>query len=332
MTTSRVERAAPFRFAAETLRPGTRRRVEIPIARIPSTQTYVSIPVEILHGPRRGPCLWLSGAVHGDELNGIEIIRQVLERVPLARLRGTLLAVPVVNVFGVMTQSRYLPDRRDLNRSFPGSRRGSLAARIADTFMKEVVSRSTHGIDFHTGSNGRSNLPQIRCDLEDPETRRCARAFAAPVMVHARTRHGTLREAAARRGVKTLVYEAGEPLRFGRRAVSVGVEGTLRVLGHLDMLRRGFRKAREASLAVTETRWIRSRTSGLCRLLVREGDRVTLGQRLGVVSDSFGEANVPLKAPTEGLVIGMTRDAIVHRGDAVIHLATGFEPRRPASS
>ncbi len=247
--------------------------------------------------------------------------------IPLTKLRGTLIAVPVVNIFGVMNQSRYLPDRRDLNRSFPGSRRGSMAARIASTFMTEVVSRSTHGIDFHTGSNGRSNLPQIRGDLEDTATRACAEAFAAPVMIHSRIRHGTLREAAASRGVTTLVYEAGESLRFSRRAVSTGVEGTIRVLGHLGMLRRGFRKAKTPSLRIAETTWVRARTSGLCRVLVREGESVVDGQRLGVVSDSFGETNVAIVAPASGLVIGLTKSALVHRGEAVVHLATEFEPR-----
>ena len=325
MTGSRARLASTFDFRGETLRPGTRRRVEIPIARVPTTQTVLSIPVEVAHGAKQGPCLWLSGAIHGDELNGIEIIRQILERIPVSKLRGTLLAVPVVNVFGVMNQSRYLPDRRDLNRSFPGSQRGSLAARIAHTFMAEVVSVADYGIDFHTGSNGRSNLPQIRCDLEDPTTRACAEAFAAPVSIHAKNRGGTLREAARQRGVTTLVYEGGEPLRFNRKAVSAGVEGALRVLAHLGMIRRGAHKAKNSTRRVVRSSWIRARTSGLCRLIVREGDSVTSGQRLGLVSDSFGEANVTLKAPSDGLVIGLTRSAIIHRGDAVIHLATEFE-------
>ncbi|MFW6198438.1 MAG: M14 family metallopeptidase, partial [Acidobacteriota bacterium] len=162
-----------FEIGGERVAPGETRRLDLPVARLP-TQQMLSLPVKVLHGSRPGPRLWLSAAIHGDEVNGVEIIRRVLDAVRPEELAGTVVAVPIVNVFGFVQQSRYLPDRRDLNRSFPGSRRGSLAARLARLFLTEVVERCSHGIDLHTGSLHRSNLPQVRGDLDDPETRRCA--------------------------------------------------------------------------------------------------------------------------------------------------------------
>ncbi len=172
--------------------PGQCQRLELPIARLP-THTMLSLPITIVNGVQPGPRLWLSAAIHGDEINGVEMIRQVLAQVDPGQLKGTLIAVPIVNVFGFIEQSRYLPDRRDLNRSFPGSSRGSLASRLAHLFMQEVVSRCTHGIDLHTASQHRTNWPQIRANLQDRETHRCAQAFGTPVIIHAATRDGGAR-------------------------------------------------------------------------------------------------------------------------------------------
>jgi predicted deacylase len=204
----------PLRIGDTLVQPGSTGRVDLPVARLP-TQTHLSLPVAIIHGARPGPTLWLSAALHGDEIGGVEIIRRVLSRVSAPRLDGSLIAVPIVNVFGFISQSRYLPDRRDLNRSFPGSARGSLAARLAHLFMTEVVKQCTHGIDLHTGSSHRRNLPQIRADLDDPDTRRIATAFGATVMIHSRVRDGSLREAA------TLAHSTGcvEPWRHPERKI-----------------------------------------------------------------------------------------------------------------
>ena len=224
--------------------PGRRQRIEIPVAKLP-TETWMSILVDVVHGSAPGPCLWLSAAIHGDELNGVEIIRRVLEQVTPDKLHGCLISVPIVNVFGFIEQERYLPDRRDLNRSFPGSSTGSLAARLANLFMTEVVSHCTYGIDLHTGSNHRANLPQIRGNLVDPETRRCAEAFAAPVMIHAETRDGSLRHAATAKGIHVLLYEAGEPMRFDADAIEIGTEGVMRVMAAFNMIRLPKRKKRK---------------------------------------------------------------------------------------
>ena len=181
-----------FPIGPVRVRAGSSRDVGLPITRL-VTGGEVSLPVRIVHGREDGPVVWLNAATHGDEVVGVEVIREVLAGVSARTLRGTVIAVPILNVLGFMSGDRYLPDRRDLNRSFPGSARGSLAGRLAHLFMAEVVSKCSVGIDLHTGADQRSNLPQIRCDLDDAETVRLARAFGAPIMLHAKIRDGSLR-------------------------------------------------------------------------------------------------------------------------------------------
>ena len=302
------------------VRPGSDARLELPVARL-FTGTWLSLPVAVLNGRAPGPCLWLSATIHGDELNGIEIIRRLLRRLDAKELRGTLIAVPVVNVFGFVEQIRYLPDRRDLNRSFPGSTKGSLAARLAHLFVKEVVEKCQYGIDFHTGSQHRENLPQIRVNLEHPETRRLAEAFGAPFMYQARPRRGTLRSTARRRGVHYLLYEGGEPLRFNEEAIACGVRGTLRVLAALDMWESEIEDL-PRPFEASSTRWLRASRSGILHLDVALGELVAKGQILGHIGTDFFAAKArPIKAPHEALVIAYTNNPLVNQGDALIHLA-----------
>jgi len=311
----------PFEIAGQKVRAGTRQTVHIPVAQL-YTHAEVDMAVQVVHGRRDGPCIFVSAAVHGDELNGVEIIRRLLRRKALARLRGTLLAVPVVNTYGLIAQSRYLPDRRDLNRSFPGSASGSLAARLADTFLDEIVSRCTHGVDLHTGSNHRSNLPQLRATLDDDETLRLARAFGAPVILDASTRDGSLRESVMERGIPMLLYEAGEALRFNEVAIKVGLRGVMKVMraiGMLPPLKRGH-ESFEPTIA-RKSMWIRSPRSGLLRLNVRLGDKVTRGVEVAHVADALGAEDVTVAATVSGIVIGLLRNPLVYRGDALIHIA-----------
>lgn len=311
---------APLRLAGENIPSGERRRIEVPTGSL-ATGTTLSLPVEVLHGTRPGPRLWLSAAIHGDELNGIEIIRQVLADSAPGRLAGSVVAVPIVNVMGFIQESRYLPDRRDLNRSFPGSGRGSMASRLAHLFMTEVVDGCTHGIDLHTGSDGRTNLPQLRADLEDPETANMARAFGAPVIVHAAVRDGSLRAAATNRGARVLVYEGGEALRFNRSPIEAGVAGVLRVMKHLGMRTSAPDPPANPPLVSRSTAWVRAGRAGLVRLEVEPGSRVEKGARVGVIKDAFGEGVLKVRASRSGLVIGITRRPTVNRGDALVHIA-----------
>jgi len=309
-----------IRVGGESIRPGETKRLDIPVARLP-IHTMLHLPVTVVNGKRRGPTLWLSATLHGDELNGMEITRRVLTRVAADRLSGTLIAVPIVNVFGFINGSRYLPDRRDLNRSFPGSKRGSLASRLAHLFMTEIVALATHGIDLHTASPPRINLPQVRANLSDAETLRCAHAFRAPVMVDSQAPKGALRWACARRGIPILLYEAGEPNRLNPDAVETGVDGVLRVMAELEMLERADTGTAPVSTVAKRTTWVRAAQSGVLYLDVDLGDEVKKRQRLGVISDPLGDSSLPIRAPSAGLVIGRTTSALVHQGDAILNLA-----------
>lgn len=325
MTTSRSsKRAKPIIFASELVQPGESRRIDLKLAGLP-TRTMLDLPVTVLHGKRSGPRLWLTGGLHGDELNGLEIVREVLDLIEVDQLKGTLLAAPIVNVFGFVHRSRYLPDGRDLNRSFPGSDRGSLASRMAYLIRTEIVEGSTHGIDLHTGAADRSNLPQIRADLSDPATRRCAEAFGAPVMLHARTRDGSLRATAAEGGATVLLFEAGGAERFQRRAIDIGVEGVLGVMRHLGML-PSRRRRRSVSIEVVSSSWVRARRGGIVRLDVREGQLLKARQPIGEIADAFGDDATAVVAPFDGIVIGVARDPRVYMGDALVHLGRIADP------
>ena len=312
--------AVPFELAGQAVMPGTRERLHLPIARLP-TGTPITLPVEVLVGARHGPVVWLSGALHGDEIVGVEIILRILEQLDPRRIAGVLLAVPIVNVYGFLNESRYLPDRRDLNRVFPGSATGSMASHLAHVFMDGVVRRCSAGIDFHAGSNDRTNLPQIRANLDDPDTLAMARAFGAPVNIHGTEIKGSLRRAATREDRRVLLFEGGEPRRFSEDAVKVGVPGALRVLHHLGMLSDAPDGAGSPWVESRRTRWIRAPRSGILWLDVDLGDEVRRGQRVGHVTDPGGTVGPPIHASLDGLVVGRTVNPVVHRGAAILHVA-----------
>lgn len=309
-----------FDIGGISVKPGVRATVEIPIARL-ATGSPVALPVIVVHGRHDGPTVWISAAVHGDEINGVEIIRRVLEQLDAKVLCGTVLAVPVVNVHGFLNGSRYLPDRRDLNRSFPGSMRGSLAGRIAHLFLHEIVERCSVGIDLHTGSDHRTNLPQIRANLDDEETRRLAHAFAPPAMVHSATRDGSLRQAGTDAGATVLLYEAGEAWRFGEHAIRVGTSGVLRVLAALEMIEDSEAPDAQEPMVCRDSTWSRAGKSGIATLWIELGDQVTKGQAIGRVHDSFGQRLSQINARADGVVIGLNLDPIVNQGDALVHIA-----------
>ncbi|MCF7990654.1 MAG: succinylglutamate desuccinylase/aspartoacylase family protein [Thiohalocapsa sp.] len=314
--------ARPVEIGGRVIQPGQRVRVDVPLPSL-FTQTQVYLPVHVLHGRRPGPRLFLTAAVHGDEINGIGIIRRLLTSAALRNLRGTLLAVPVVNVYGFVRHSRYLPDRRDLNRSFPGSGSGSLAARLAATLMAEVVADSDIGIDLHTGAAHRENLPQIRAQLDEPGVTELARAFGAPVVLNAEVRDGSLRGAASAIGVPVLVYEAGEALRFDELSIRAGVRGVLGVMRHLGMVRDGARRARlhAEPVVARSTVWARAHQSGMLRFLKPLGSRVQKGERLASIADPFGQDEEPVPSPAGGIVIGRVNLPLVTEGEALFHIA-----------
>lgn len=317
MTTTR---AVPFDFAGYTIKPGERLTVELPMARL-YTHNEMTLPVQVVHGKKSGPILFVSAAVHGDEINGVEIIRRLLASSAMKNLRGTILAVPVVNPFGFIQRARYLPDRRDLNRSFPGSPKGSLAGRLAHSFISQIASRCDYGIDLHTGSNFRSNLPQIRSSLDDPKTIELASVFGAPIVVPSELREGSLREAVAALGKPVLVYEGGEALYFNESAIRIGLRGILNVMRHVGMLPANRRAKTRTAIITDRSSWVRASMSGVFSRRVKLGGMVKKNDLLGMLSDPLGDDREEVLAPFSGVVIGQLNLPLAHEGDALIHLA-----------
>ena len=305
-----------------TIAPGCRHSIDLPVAQL-HTHTPLTMPVQIVRGKIDGPVLFVSAAIHGDELNGIEIIRRLLQHKSLNRLKGTLIAIPIVNVYGVIHHSRYLPDRRDLNRSFPGSDRGSLASRVASLFMNEIVENCTHGIDIHTGAVHRENLPQIRANMDHEETERLAQAFGVPVMLNSDLRDGSLRQAADDYGIPILLYEAGQALRFDELSIRAGVRGVISVMRELGMLApsRSRRKKSLEPLVARSSHWVRAPESGIFRAFVPLGARVKRGETLGVIDSPYGDSEEKVLASYSGLVIGRTNLPLINEGDALFHVA-----------
>jgi len=316
-----MKKRPAFELGAHRIAPGSRETVDLPVS-VLSDHTPITMSVQVVHGRRSGPVLFVSAAVHGDEVIGVEIVRRLLRSPVLDRLKGTLLAVPIVNAFGFMSHSRYLPDRRDLNRSFPGSAQGSLAARLAHLFMTEIVEKSDAGIDIHSAAIHRTNLPQIRVSPAREETMALARAFGAPLTLTSRVRPGSLRHAAQEKDTDVLLYEAGEGLRFDEFAVRVGVAGILRVMRHLGMAPgRGIAKPKTRPLLSTSSYWLRAPAGGLLRTFKTIGEQVGEGDVLGVISDPFGEMETEVLVKGGGLLIGRSNLPVINEGDALFHVA-----------
>lgn len=314
-----------FTIAGVSVARGETRRIDLPIVRL-YTDTDMAIPVYVQRGKKPGPTMFVCAAIHGDELNGVEIISRLINSKELRSLRGTLIAVPVVNVYGVLHQSRYLPDRRDLNRSFPGSARGSLAARMAHVFLDQVVSKCDYGIDLHTGAQHRSNLPQIRANLDDQETRDMAGAFGVPVMLNSTLRDGSLRQAAADLGVRILLYEAGEALRFDELCIRAGLKGVINVLRHLKMLPTRKSKAGIEPFVARRSGWVRAGDSGIVNHKRQLGDHVKKGDTLATIADLYGNELDKVRCDADGIIIGKQNIPLAQEGDAMYHIAYFHEP------
>lgn len=317
----RLRKSTDFKLCGEVIPVGTSKRLELSVGR---TYDYVDmrIPIIVKRGKKDGPKLFISAAIHGDEINGTEIVRRIINSPELKKLSGTLVCVPIVNVFGFNNKSRYLPDGRDLNRSFPGSIKGALASRVAYLFNKEIVKKCTHGIDLHTATRDRENLPQIRACLSSSETKSLAKAFGAPIVLDAAVRDGSLREAARRQGISMLLYEAGQSLRFDEEAIRIGVSGILSVMRQIGMLpKKGAVKKKSSIPFAKSSHWVRAPEGGLLVLAKKLGDKVKKDEVLGMLSDPFGENGVQVKSPVSGIVIGISNLPLTNQGDALFHIA-----------
>lgn len=309
-----------FILGGQEIPRGTNVTISLDLPKLYNTPTQ--LPIRVIRGKRSGPVVFISAAIHGDELNGIEIIRRFRKLNILKKLKGTVILVPIVNVYGIMTLSRYLPDRRDLNRSFPGSVKGSLGSRVANIFFNEIVKKCDLGIDLHTASIHKSNLPQVRTNIDNEYTFNLAKAFQAPVVLHSELRDGSLRAVAQDEGIPILLYEAGEALRFDENCIRIGVNGIVNVLRANDMLPKVVRKtARKIPIITRNSKWIRSSEGGMLRTIKALGDTVEKDEIIAYIDEPLGDNSFELRSPFDGVIIGKSEIPLVQEGDAVFHIA-----------
>ncbi len=293
--------------------------IEVNIAKLPS-RTPIDIMVTASRAVEPGPTILLLGGLHGDEINGVEIIRRIIEEEYHNPERGTVICIPILNIYGFLHFSRYVPDGKDVNRSFPGNKNGSLAARLASYIMTDIIPKIDYGIDFHTGGADRNNHPQVRCLLDDPVNRELATAFNAPFTLHAKFRPKSLRQSAGKLGKRIIVYEGGESSRFSEQAIEQGIMGTLRLMKHLGMSSVEVPEPAYKNHEFMHSSWVRARSSGIFQNLVVCGDWVMKNQVVGYITDPFGEYKVRLRATASGYIISINNNPILHQGDAVMHI------------
>lgn len=321
-----------FEIADETVRPGTKKVILFPAPNL-NNQAIINIPVHVFHGKKPGPRLFILSGIHGDELNGVEIIRRLHKHIHPLHLSGTLLTLPMVNIHGLMAQKRYFSDRRDLNRTFPGKQNGTLAARFAYGIMHHIVKGSDYGIDLHTGAVGNTNMPQIRVDFNVTGAKKFAQNFAAPIILEAKTPAGSLRESASKLGIPVLVYEGGEALRYSELCIREGVKGILHAMKYLKMIDFVEKHPPRKTIIAHTSRWLRAPASGLVQPVAEVfTKKVKKGQLLAHIHDPFLiNPTVDVIAPFEGIVVGQAMKAMATEGDALYHIASskkmaGYKP------
>lgn len=311
----------PFELLGETVTPGRQLRLTLRMGES-FAGAPTKVPVTITHGTEPGPVVCLVAGIHGDELNGVEIVRRTVAATSARGLKGTLIGIPIANLYGLQRGSRYLPDRRDLNRYFPGTRKGSAASRIADVLFRRIVRHCDLLIDFHTGSLRRTNLSQLRADLANAAVVDLAVRFGNMPVINNVGRPGTLRRAATDIGIAAVTYEAGEPVRFNEEEIRRGVKKVLRILDHLD---RPTPADRETGL-FWKTRWVRVDEGGIFMSRVALGDEVDSGDLLGTVTNPINGDESEIRAPNTGKVIGMAFNQVVIPGFAAYHIGIGTDP------
>ncbi len=304
----------------QRIAPGESKEVNLNIYRLP-TRTVIEIPVHVFRSKNDGPVVLLIAGMHGDEINGIEIIRKLLKGNYFSKLlRGTVIAIPIINIVSFLNGSRDLPDGRDLNRCFPGSQSGSLGSRIAWDLMNDVLPQIDHGIDFHTGGAKINNYPQLRCVFDDEENVELAKLFGAPFVLNSAYRDKTFRKEASKKGKRILVYEAGESLRFNTLAITEGINGCLRMMNKLKMIEAKVPDSK--TIVLNDTKWVRAKISGLFRTTKKYGTFIEKNQVIGTISDPYGEMELELKAPDDGFIIGINNQPVINEGDALMHIGT----------
>lgn len=309
----------PFHIQGQTISAGEHAQVVLNIYKLP-THTLIEIPVFIFNGKKPGPTVLFLAGMHGDEINGIEVVRQLIKREDVQQLKsGCVVAIPVINIISFLAGSRDLPDGRDLNRCFPGSKNGSLGSRIAHDLMETIIPQIDFGIDFHTGGAKISNYPQIRCVFDNKKNLALGKIFSPLMVINSPFREKTLRLAAAKLGKPILVFEGGESRRFDYESVSEGLNGCLRVLKHYKMI--GTHIPKEGPpVFLQKSTWVRAKSSGLFHTTKKNGGRVKKGDLIGMICDPYGEVEHELYSPATGYIVGVNNQPVVNQGDALIHI------------
>jgi len=307
-----------LKIAGQKILPGEFKEININVAQLPS-HTLIDTPIYVSRSNHDGPTLALMAGMHGDEINGMEIVRRIIDSEFRQPMRGTLVCIPIINVFGFLNFSRDVPDGKDVNRSFPGSKSGSLAARVAYHITHSVIPNVDFGIDFHTGGAMRTNYPQVRATLSNEKNLELANAFNAPFTIDAPFRPNSLRKEASKRGKNIIVYEAGESLRFDQQAIEEGIAGTLRLMKHLNMMDSA-PEAKEENRIIWSSSWVRAKNAGLFQPAVASGQLIHKGDWLGTITDPFAEFKEKVIAKETGYVIGLNNIPVVNAGDALMHI------------
>lgn len=314
MTKSKV---SSFTILGQKVDPGKSSKITLEIAKL-HTNTPIQIPLIVQHAKKSGPVLLLMAALHGDEINGIEIVRQIIKKGWNKPEAGTVICMPVFNIFGFLNLSRELPDKRDLNRVFPGTKNGSLASQFAYHFMTEIAPKVDIVIDFHTGAFQRNNFPQTRCDFNNPRSRELCRSFGAPFMLNSSLIAKSIRTTMQRMGKDYILFEGGKANRIDQNIVNHGVFGIKRVMSEIGI--RKFNTEQKEVKELNYSNWLRSPNSGILNLKIENGTFVKKGLVLASISDPYGNFEKNIKATRDGYVICVNESPVVNKGDAVIHI------------
>lgn len=315
-----------LKILKEEILPGESKTINMEIAKL-HTMTKLKIPIIVERAKLPGPTVLLSAGLHGDEINGIEIVRQLIVKKINKPKTGTIICIPIINVFGFVNQTREFPDGRDLNRVFPGSKNGSLASRFAYYLLKDVIPHVDYAIDFHAGGAARFNAAQIRIAPNNAELRDLAAVFNAPFTLYSNNISGSFRNSCDKLGVKMLLFEGGKSIDINEEITQQGMEGAKRVLEHLGMLnpRKKAEPTDRQSIYIEKSAWIRARYSGMFHGYTKIGSYVEKGQLLATISDPYGKIEHKMKAPNAGYIINVNEAPIVYQGDAIYHISTELE-------
>lgn len=318
-------KVAPLTILGEVVKPGEQKEVSFNVAKL-HTQNSIDIPVIINRSKKPGPTILITAGIHGDEVNGVEIVRQIIAKGINNPKKGTIICIPLINVFGFIQMNREFPDGRDLNRVFPGSAGGSLASRVAHELMTEIVPHADLVIDFHTGGARRFNAPQVRIVENHPPLLELAGVFGAPFILYSKNLNKSFRNACFKLNLPILLFEGGKSFFIDKNITNHGVNGTKRILAHLGMLKKNFKvsEPKKKTVVITQSSWLRAKYSGLFKASVDIGDFINTDEVIGNITDPYGKFNYFVRATQSGFVLNVNHSPLVYQGDALLHISTSL--------